>query len=166
MDSPQLLTLRCRSIILASFQQPGLRRGFESLRRAARGPTRGRMCVSTLLCSRGRSGGLRRGAQQIEAQQGQHQQDQHQHGQDLLHPQTGVELLLQPGVTGRQPHELVGTKAGINQRHQELFVVLHGSWISPTVRCWRADRFRFLLQFLQGKKSISVEASSASSPPC
>lgn len=84
MECPQQLTLQVHnSSVLPSSQEPGLQRGFES---QAQGPTRGRLCVSTLLWSHGRSGGLRRGAQQIEAQQGQHQQDQHQHSQDLLDP--------------------------------------------------------------------------------
>lgn len=37
-------------------------------------------------------------------------------------------------------------------RKKDVFVVLYDSWISPTVRFWRADRFRFISIFT-GKKS-------------
>ena len=63
--------------------------------------------MSTQHRSRRWSRGLRGGAEQVETQQSQHQEDQHQDNQDLLDPQTLVELLLQPGVTGHHPHELV-----------------------------------------------------------
>lgn len=44
----------------------------------------------------GRSGWLLGSPQQEETQQVQHHQDQHQPNENLLHPQTRVQLLLQP----------------------------------------------------------------------
>ena len=55
----------------------------------------------------GRSGWLLGSTQQEETQHVQHHQDQHQPDENLLHPQTRIQLLLQPGVAGHHAHELV-----------------------------------------------------------
>lgn len=70
----------------------------------------------------GRSGWLLVSTQQVDTQQVQHHQDQHQAYENLLHPQTRVELLLQPGVAGHDSHELVQTKKKkIKKISYELF---------------------------------------------
>lgn len=97
-----------RSFILALLLAAGGgKRRFESLSWVTGAPPAGVPAPSAPHRWQLRSGGLRRGAQQVEAQQRQHQEDQHQDSQDLLDPQTSVELLLQPAVTGHHPHELV-----------------------------------------------------------
>lgn len=58
----------------------------------------------------GRSRWLLVSTQHEETQQVQHHEDQHQPNENLLRPQTRIELLLQPGVAGHHSHELVRFK--------------------------------------------------------
>lgn len=50
--------------------------------------------------------------QQVDTQQVERHQDQHQPDEDLLHPHTRVQLLLQPRVAGHHSHELVEEETG------------------------------------------------------
>lgn len=90
-------------------------------------PCRSRLCVCLRRTdedrrSRSGSGGLLECAQQEETQQVQQQEDQHQADKNLLHPQTHIELLLQPGVAGHHLHELVRfTKENTTKVHDPAF---------------------------------------------